>query len=560
MNTKTKILVGILAIGLILIILLSIQPLKNTTQTELKISVDGNFKVMHTIQLPIDVTEARTIVEKFCEPENPDNAYGYDTIKKVDDKWRIQIVNMNCLCYASVNTETGETNCTECICAGLFPPFGEEVTITTDKTEYGRGEMITVIVTNNREASISYSSFPFMLYKHKDRKWEAFVYPWRSGLMEPQVEVVPPFEEIEPPLVEMKTDTGKVFSDLIDTKRLVPGRYKIEFQYTIGPNKKIWETIHSNEFMIKEEQEVTITTDKTEYEQGETVKITVRNNFGGEICYLTYSGSDCWKLPFRVENFISDENKWEDIPIGKQIEGCPQYMSMPASKCSNEPINFSWDQHQMNKGVVSAGKYRISFPNFPYKKQKLIETKEIGKIICEGENIPDELKELLLNGKWIMGDVLNKGCAMCEACGCSCTMKNAWAIDGAVIDVTYVSCSGNSYTIKYKGEEYNCVSESYKNPLQRLPIPIPSEDWNIIYSNEFTIKEKFRCENLDPKYCERDIDCICEQRRGCFMGNKNYYESCINESIKSSLMCLDMCMQELCKCVDNKCDCGHDFA
>ena len=56
-----------------------------------------------------------------------------------------------------------------------------------------------------------------------------------------------------------------------------------------------------------------------------------------------------------------------------------------------------------------------------------------------------ELEELLLNGKWIKNDV--KPRVMCQACGCSCTSKNLWSVDGASIDVTDVSCYGAvSYT------------------------------------------------------------------------------------------------------------------
>ncbi len=130
----------------------------------------------------------------------------------------------------------------------------------------------------------------------------------------------------------------------------------------------------------EEVEEVTIITDKTEYEQGENVKITVKNNLEEEICYPIYSGSSCWKLPFGVEKFSSIENKWTDIPIGKHIAGelipCLQHMSMPSSKCSKGSINFLWDQNQKSKGIVSSGKYRIVFPNFIYKKQELIETKD----------------------------------------------------------------------------------------------------------------------------------------------------------------------------------------
>ena len=191
--------------------------------------------------------EAISLVKKRCENEKNNYVYSYNNIKKTDNEWRIPIMNVNCPCYAIVDVKTGGVDCMKEISFSQ-----EEVAITTDKTEYEQGDVITVIVTNNKETSVFYYSFPFMLYKHKDGEWKAFVYPWRSGLMEPQVEVVSPFEEIEPLLVEMKTDTGEVFSDLIDTRRLAPGRYRVEFQYTLDHNKKVWETIYSNEFTIKE--------------------------------------------------------------------------------------------------------------------------------------------------------------------------------------------------------------------------------------------------------------------------------------------------------------------
>jgi len=39
-------------------------------------------------------------------------------MKKIDNEWRIPIMNLNCPCYATVNAETGETNCMKNI------PFG----------------------------------------------------------------------------------------------------------------------------------------------------------------------------------------------------------------------------------------------------------------------------------------------------------------------------------------------------------------------------------------------------------------------------------------------------
>ncbi|MCK4591866.1 hypothetical protein KAT63_00330 [Candidatus Parcubacteria bacterium] len=237
--------------------------------------------------------------------------------------------------------------------------------------------------------------------------------------------------------------------------------------------------------IIKQVKEVTITTDKTEYERGEAVKITVKNGSNNPIKHL--QGMGC-----SLQGFSNKNKEW----INASSKSC-RWDGEDKLKPNSE-YNFNWTASRLG-----LEKYRIAFR---YQEQKIIETKEISKIICESKKLPDGLEELLLNGKWVKGD--NKGCAMCDACFvCSCTMKNAWAVGEAVVDIHLVSCGGDSYTIKYKGEEYNCVSENYK---QR--ILAPSENWKTIYSNEFTIKEKSA---LDPRCSEKvkdlsgvnDIDC-----------------------------------------------------
>ena len=299
------------------------------------IFIDGHFKGVSNLELPIDITEAAKIVEKFCGTKNPDYKYSCTKtgMKKVDGEWRIPIINLNCPCYATINIETGKTICMRQI----------------------------------------------------------------------------PFEK----------------------------------------------------------KEVTITTDKTKYELGEMVKITVENNLNNPIKHLKSVG--CGLQGFSNGEWINVSSKsciWEgEIKLK-----------------SNSEYNFNWTSSRWG-----LEKYRIAFY---YQEQKTIETKEIGKIICEGKKFPDELEELLLNGKWAKGD--NKGCAMCDACFvCSCTIKNAWAIDGTVIDAHLVSCGGNSYTIKHKGEEYGCESENYKSLYEQASLyPKIPENWETIYSNEFTIKEK----------------------------------------------------------------------
>ena len=170
MDSKIKIMLGILIIGVILVggwwiwNIQTIQPPENITQSELKISVDGNLETIADIQLPVDEIEAKKIVKKFCEAKNPDYVYGYDMMEEVDDEWRIPVYNVNCPCYATVNIKTGETNCMKQI------PFEtQEVTISTDKTEYEQGETVKAILGFSEDIYVN----PYIkIYELENNDWK----------------------------------------------------------------------------------------------------------------------------------------------------------------------------------------------------------------------------------------------------------------------------------------------------------------------------------------------------------------------------------------------------
>lgn len=112
----------------------------------------------------------------------------------------------------------------------------------------------------------------------------------------------------------------------------------------------------------EQKKDISITTDKTEYEQGEIVKITIENNSGREqqMGFPIYS----------VEKFEND--KWVEI---KRVY-CPcgaicKIMGPPPIK-SRSKLKFEWDQQESwcddsvamiySKKIskqVSAGRYRI---------------------------------------------------------------------------------------------------------------------------------------------------------------------------------------------------------
>lgn len=61
-------------------------------------------------------------------------------------------------------------------------------------------------------------------------------------------------------------------------------------------------------------EQVTTTIDKTEYEQGKEVKITIKNYLTNEVCFPKYQCSSCWKLPFKVERFVEEKKHLEKCP------------------------------------------------------------------------------------------------------------------------------------------------------------------------------------------------------------------------------------------------------
>jgi len=211
-------------------------------------------------------------------------------------------------------------------------------------------------------------------------------------------------------------------------------------------------------------QQVAITTDKIEYEQGEAVKITITNNLGHSI--VPHARSDDYSVYYGENYGIGFIERFKNGTWSK-IE--------PLWRCGNS--------------CFAECKYKSSFEP---GEERVFEWNQT-RFACDKSNFSEKVEKAGAGRHRISSDV--------------------W------------------------------VSEK--------------EGYEIIYSNEFMIKS---CEDSDPRYCEHDGDCVCEQSKGCFMGNKNYYENCINESRKSSWMCLDMCTQELCGCINNKCDCGHGFA
>ncbi|MBU3925325.1 protease complex subunit PrcB family protein [Patescibacteria group bacterium] len=126
------------------------------------------------------------------------------------------------------------------------------------------------------------------------------------------------------------------------------------------------------------EKGITISTDKTEYEQEETVKIIIKNNSKKEFAiYQRYGGS----FSFMVEKMNNGEWKeiinTEECSCGAVCEA-PQYIILE----SGEMIDDGWDQKEiicdsLNNPISKQaipGKYRIKIILNPLYKSKNLKT------------------------------------------------------------------------------------------------------------------------------------------------------------------------------------------
>lgn len=119
-----------------------------------------------------------------------------------------------------------------------------------------------------------------------------------------------------------------------------------------------------------EEDQATITTDKTEYEQGEEVKFTVKNNLNQKIVLIAYD--------LMIEKL--EENEWKMIRRwGVCCGRCEPIYSYEVY--ADDIKKFTWDQKTFACEIfgeipeqMSAGKYRVKGKYFIDEEQENIET------------------------------------------------------------------------------------------------------------------------------------------------------------------------------------------
>ncbi len=151
----------------------------------------------------------------------------------------------------------------------------------------------------------------------------------------------------------------------------------------------------------EQRKEVTIITDKTTYERGEKIKITIKNNIGKDIWYFKEIGCGLsfWQLEKKIHEL------WKQMSWGKVCawEAEPPLTNLPIGGTDSyiwDQSLFGWNASSNHKTVfIEKGIYRFSFVYYwncpdPYQSRKDVKCEGWRKVYSN-EFVSDE-KCLLL--------------------------------------------------------------------------------------------------------------------------------------------------------------------
>ncbi len=395
----------------------------------------------------------------------------------------------------------------------IINPIKEEVVIKTDKFEYETGEIINITIQNNSGESLWYFSDKYSnnlrLAGYKDGEWVNI----------PMLPLSPMPPDYVSETSELKM--GEIFilkylpEEKINKTSLNYSKYKIgfvylTFNYTKGKSKNIeaQDVAYSNEFTIKEKtaqnQEIYISTDKSEYELGEEIVAVL--NHKGKISQWGYA----WSIQ-KLEN-----NAWVDI----QRKGDPYFL------CANIPeykdVNLEAVEECPSLTLCERASWYqvINTSKLVWDQSYKIEEKTFS---CDFIERHPRTKDI------ISSKTENRSCAVFD------------------------KAQHGNYKIRF---EYTADVDIDDNFSRKVDIKYAEK--------EFTIKEK----QIDFYSCSQDSDCVSVKAGccGCNAGgtnisiNKNYkkeWESKLLEECKNLFCPAVMSDDPSCfakpRCVGNKC-------
>ena len=306
------------------------------------------------------------------------------------------------------------------------------------------------------------------------------------------------------------------------------------------------------------EKEVTITTDKTEYEQGEMVEITFDNN-KPEPIYVYFEGCRHFTEPIgyvreSVQRFWN-MNKFEDGKWRKLITNFDLYDDIfcytdsagwdTILKEFKSPIVVKWNQTtyanypRKASEAVTSGKFKVEFCYFDEKDVSITE-----------KEVYNEKLNKNITVKLFQGAPKKKKCIEKEF-----TIKEKSALDPRcgekVVDTGGVgnNCAVISFGYEYNSLDKKCVAVSVRGCYMETPFKSLEECQRVCE------KGKDICMNEDDECTIRDIDCCDGLKKAPLIYEKE------NEECGVALPCGSICIpcgNGICDRRENKCNCPED--
>lgn len=291
----------------------------------------------------------------------------------------------------------------------IYSETQNEVTITTDKTEYKQGETVKITIKNNLNISLRnydtvvpensefYNQFVGwgFIEIFEDGNWSKIEPLWRCGNTcfakcklsggffvlgsKGTTKFPEDFRHFEWNQTRLICNPGDIKSEPV-----VPGTYRVSSTFW-DENKELdtQRIFYSNEFIIREDSEVTLTTDKTEYKQGEIVKFRT----DGKVM-ITKQGDE--KLPpYSVKDSAGNKLQLRHSCAGELGMGYDEY-------CENGKIkNAKATATPMIEDVESTAKQFVVF----LSKGEFDEAnKMLAKIMVDGLKNQNFTLEMIWSG------------------------------------------------------------------------------------------------------------------------------------------------------------------
>ncbi len=230
-------------------------------------------------------------------------------------------------------------------------PDAQKIDIITDKTVYKHGDMVKITIQNRQDNEISvYSqvyceaigSFYTVMEKYENDEWK-----YSSGYCTIDKRLFKKLEPVENGFFRHMISPNNSFQLEIFAVYNGEGSGKNErlrAVYYLDNEGKI--PIYSNEFILMPGEGLTVTTEKKEYNPGETINVTLKNDLSESI--YSHIGS---KTPVYSIEYIERKTQqgWKTLFVQCQPPRCIQDIDAPAETLPGQSRTFEWGGLYVNE-------------------------------------------------------------------------------------------------------------------------------------------------------------------------------------------------------------------